>query len=143
LPADVDSPQIGSTSSRNVAHTRKDTTMRFLMLVLTDPTLEEAEGESPTHEPPITIEAWVEETYGSGRAVEGDRLRPASDAKTVRRRKGEVIVSDGPFAEAYELIGGFDLLECDSLEEAVEIASRHPMASAGVIQLHPAWPLDL
>ena len=124
--------------------------MRYLMLVLTDPTLTEPE------EGPVTIETWVDETYGKGKAVEGDRLRPASDAKTVRRRKGEVIVSDGPFAEAHELIGilacaqflvvligGFDLLECDSLDEAIELASRHPMASAGVIQLHPAWPLDL
>lgn len=111
--------------------------MRFLMLVMTDPDLTDPD------EGPVPIETWVDETYGAGRAVEGDRLRPASDARVVRRRKGEVIVSDGPFAEAYELIGGFDVLECDSLEEAVEIASRHPMASAGVIQLHPAWPLDL
>lgn len=111
--------------------------MRYLMLVLTDPDLTEAE-ESPT-----TIEQWVEETYDTGRAVEGDRLRPAADAKVIRRRRGEVVVSDGPFAEAYELIGGFDVLECESLEEAVELASRHPMAAGGAIQLHPAWPLDL
>ncbi|MCT9820833.1 YciI family protein [Microbacterium sp. W1N] len=111
--------------------------MRYLMLVLTDPALSDAE------EGPITIEQWVDETYGAGRAVEGDRLRPAAEAKTVRRRRGEVIVSDGPFAEGYELIGGFDVLEAASPEEAIEIASRHPMASAGVIQLHPAWPLDL
>lgn len=111
--------------------------MRFLMLVMTDPTLTDAE------EGPVTIEDWVEESYGSGRGVEGDRLRPAAEAKTVRRRRGEVIVSDGPFSEAYELIGGFDVLECESLDEAIELASRHPMASAGVIQLHPAWPLGL
>ncbi len=111
--------------------------MRYLMLVLTDPALADAE------EGPVTIEDWVDEAYGSGRAVLGDRLRPAADAKTVRRRRGEVIVSDGPFAEAHELIGGFDVLECDSLEEAVELASRHPMATGGIIQLHPAWPLDL
>lgn len=111
--------------------------MRFLMLVLTDPDLRDPE------EGPVTIEDWVDETYGTGRAVEGDRLRPAAQARTVTRRNGEVIVSDGPFAEAYELIGGFDVLECETLEEAIEIASRHPMAAAGVIQLHPAWPLDL
>jgi hypothetical protein len=111
--------------------------MKVLMLVLNDPALEEAD------EPVVPIETWVDEVYGSGRATDGDRLRPASDAKTVRRRRRDVIVSDGPFAEAYELIGGFDILEVASMDEAVEIASRHPMASAGVIQLHPAWPLDL
>ena len=111
--------------------------MRYLMLVLSDPTLTEPDAA------PVTIEEWSEETYGTGRAVEGDRLRPTAEAKTVRRRRGEVIVSDGPFSEAYELIGGFDVLECASLDEAIEIASRHPMASLGVIQLHPAWPLGL
>lgn len=111
--------------------------MRYLMLVLTDPSLTDAE------ESPVTIEQWVDETYGTDRAVEGDRLRPAADTKVVTRRRGEVIVSDGPFAEAYELIGGFDVLECESLDEAIEIASRHPMASGGAVQLHPAWPLDL
>lgn len=111
--------------------------MRYLMLVLTDAELTEPE------ESPVTIEEWAGETYGTGRAVEGDRLRPAAEAKTIRRRRGDVIVSDGPFAEAYELIGGFDVLECESLDEAIELASRHPMAAGGVIQLHPAWPLDL
>jgi len=111
--------------------------MRYLMLVLTDPELTEAE------EGPVTIEEWVGETYGAGLGVEGDRLRPPAEATVVKRRRGEVIVSDGPFAEGYELLGGFDLLEAESLEQAIEIASRHPMAAAGVIQLHPAWPLDL
>lgn len=111
--------------------------MRYLMLVLSDPEL------TTPDEAPITIEQWVDETYGRNRAVEGDRLRPAADTKVVRRRRGEVIVSDGPFAEAYELIGGFDVLECETLDEAIELASRHPMAAGGVAQLHPAWPLDL
>ena len=113
--------------------------MKYLMLVLTDPTLEEsAEAEAP-----IPIEQWVEEAYGSGRAIEGDRLRPPSDVKTIRRRRRELIVSDGPFTEAYELIAGFDILETETLEEAIELASRHPMATGGTIHLQPAWPLDL
>ena len=111
--------------------------MRYLMLVLSDPTLTEAD------EAPLTIEQWVDEAYGSGRASVGDRLLPAASEKTIRRRRGEVIVSDGPFSETHELIGGFDVLECDSLDEAVALASRHPMATAGTIVLRPAWPLDL
>ncbi|GAA5025731.1 YciI family protein [Microbacterium fluvii] len=113
--------------------------MRFLMLVLSDPELTD-----PAAEPaPVTIEEWSAEVYDTGRGIEGDRLRPPAEAKTVRRRKGEVIVSDGPFAESYELIGGFDVLECADLEEAVEIASRHPMAAWGAIELRAYWPLDL
>lgn len=111
--------------------------MKFLMLVVVDPTLEEKE------EPPITIEQWVDETYGSGKATDGDRLRPPADAKTVRRRGGKVLVTDGPFAETHEWIAGFDVLEAESLDEALEIAARHPMATSGIIELRPAWPLDL
>ncbi|QIG39810.1 hypothetical protein G5T42_10210 [Microbacterium sp. 4R-513] len=111
--------------------------MKFLMLVVVDPSLEEGE------EAPITIEQWVDETYGAGKATEGDRLRPPSDAKTVRRRGGKLIVTDGPFAETHEWIAGFDVLEAESLDEALEIAGRHPMAAGGIIELRPAWPLDL
>jgi hypothetical protein len=49
------------------------------------------------------------------------------------------MVTDGPFAETKEAVGGFDLLECDSLEEAVEIAATHPMAEAGTIEVRPLW----
>jgi hypothetical protein len=111
--------------------------MKYLMLVVADP------NHTGEEEPPITIEQWVEETYGRGKATDGDRLRPPSDAKSVRRRNGKVSVTDGPFAETHEWIAGYDILECDSLEEAIELASRHPMATSGIIEVRPAWPLDL
>ena len=79
--------------------------MKFLMLVVADP------SRDGTEEPPITIEEWVGETYGNGKATDGDRLRPPSDAKTVRRRNGKVTVTDGPFAETHEWIAGFDILD--------------------------------
>lgn len=111
--------------------------MKFLMLVVVDPDLKNDE------EGPVAIEQWVEETYGADKATDGDRLRPPAEAKTIRRRNGSVQVTDGPFAETREWIAGFDILECDSLDEAIEIASRHPMATGGIIELRPAWPLDL
>jgi hypothetical protein len=111
--------------------------MKFLMLVMVDPSLEEPDEEL------ITIEQLVDETYGNGKATDGDRLRPPADAKTIRRRGGRAIVTDGPFIESHEWIAGFDILECENLDEAIEVASRHPMAARGVIELRPAWPLDL
>lgn len=111
--------------------------MKFLMLVMVDPSLEEPDEEL------ITIEQWVDETYGNGKATDGDRLRPPADAKTIRRRGGRAIVTDGPFIESHEWIAGFDILECESVDEAIEVASRHPMAARGAIELRPAWPLDL
>jgi hypothetical protein len=57
----------------------------------------------------------------------------------VRARDGEVLISDGPFVETKEQIGGFALIECDDLDEAVEVASRHPFAAHGVIEVRPVW----
>jgi hypothetical protein len=49
------------------------------------------------------------------------------------------MVTDGPFAETKEVVGGFDILECGSLEEAVEIAAEHPIAQMGTIEVRPFW----
>jgi hypothetical protein len=108
--------------------------MKYLMLVVADPDVDDAE------EPLRTIEEWVDETARSGVNLDGDRLRPPSHAKTIRRRGGKVVVTDGPFAETHEWIAGFDLLECDTLEQAIEVASLHPMATHGIIELRPVWP---
>ena len=69
----------------------------------------------------------------------GNQLRPQEEAQVVRLRGGKPFVTDGPFAETKEQIAGFDVLECDSLEEAVEIASRHPVAEFGAIDVREFW----
>ena len=58
-------------------------------------------------------------------------------------RGGELLVTDGPFTESKEWMAGYDILEVESLDEAIEIASRHPMARFGRIELRPAWPMDV
>jgi len=93
-------------------------------------------------EAPGEVETWVDTLETSGKRLMGDRLRPTTDARTVRVRKGKVIVTDGPFAESREVIVGFDILECDSMEEAIAIAARHPMARAGRLELRPFWPFE-
>ena len=65
-----------------------------------------------------------------------------TEAKTVRVRGGRRQVSDGPFAESKKVILGFDILECDSIAEAVDIAARHPMARAGRIEVRAFWPFE-
>ena len=69
----------------------------------------------------------------------GSALRPVADATTVRSRGGKVIVTDGPFAETREWIAGFDVLECADLDEAIAVASQHPMARFGRLELRPFW----
>ncbi|SDG86183.1 YciI family protein [Microbacterium pygmaeum] len=110
--------------------------MKFMMLVIADPTLYSEE------ETPITVDEWVQEYDGSGVRLDGERLRPPSAAKTVRRRNGKVTVTDGPFAETHEWIAGFDILECESLEDAVAVATRHPMATHGTIEVRAFWPFE-
>jgi hypothetical protein len=82
----------------------------------------------------------VAENDGRGRRLDGNVLAPPSAATTIRVRDGELLVSDGPFAETKEVIVGYDLLECADLDEAIEVASKHPMAWAGMIELRPFWP---
>jgi hypothetical protein len=112
---------------------RKDDRMKYLMFVATD--LEpDREPEAP-HE----IEDWLTDVEGRGKRIMGDRLRPTREAKTIRVRGGKVLVTDGPFTDTKEVIVGFDILECETMEEAIEIASRHPMARAGRLELRAFW----
>ena len=114
--------------------------MRYLMLVCWDA---ERMNATPEPEPSETEEEenfpWLDELRERNAWVIGDQLAPPRRARTVRRRGGRVTVTDGPFAETKEAIGGFDLIEADSFEEAVEIASRHPVAESGTIEVRPLW----
>ena len=110
--------------------------MRYLMLVCVDPS---AEPFDPAQD---NVEEWVSSNDRKGSRILGHRLDHVSKAKTVRVRKGQLLVTDGPFAETKEWIGGFDLLECGSLDEAVEVASKHPMACFGKIEVRPVWIRD-
>ncbi len=83
------------------------------------------------------LDAWVSEMDATGVRLSGGRLRPTAESVTLRIRGGERLLTDGPFAETKEQIAGFDVLECDSLEHAIEIASRHPTARAGTFELRP------
>ena len=67
----------------------------------------------------------------------GAGLRPPSEATTVRVRHDELLLTDGPFAETKEQIGGFVLIDCADLDEAIEIAAKHPVAGYGTIEIRP------
>jgi hypothetical protein len=71
----------------------------------------------------------------------GERLRPTGDATTVRVRNGEVLSTDGPFAETKEQLGGYFLVDCKDLDEAVEVAGKLPGARYGSIEVRPIWEM--
>ena len=117
--------------------------MKFMMLVCV-----EREGFEKSTAAEDASEAgnagsfpWLDDVIARGIRLDGDRLRPPSEARTVLVRDGEVLVSDGPFAETKEVICGYDMLECASLEEAVQVASAHPVARFGKIEVREVWTL--
>lgn len=110
--------------------------MEYLLFICTEPFTPD---EDPKEDMEKSTTAWVDDVDGRGVRKMGDRLRPASDATTVRVRHGELLISDGPFAETKEQICGYDLLECENLDEAIEVAARHPMARYGLIEVRPVW----
>jgi hypothetical protein len=81
------------------------------------------------------LSAWLDETVRARVELHGSRLRPTSDATTVRIRDGQTILIDGPFAETKEQVVGYDLLSCGSLDEALTWAARHPTATMGSIEV--------
>jgi hypothetical protein len=85
--------------------------------------------------------AFGEEMGKRGVLNGGARLRPTTDATTVRVSNGEIVTSDGPFAETKEQIGGFYLVEAKDLDEAIEIASKIPAAKDGYgsVEVRPVW----
>lgn len=82
---------------------------------------------------------WLDDLQERGIWITGDQLTPPRRARTVRVREGRALVTDGPFAETKEAVGGFDLIECGSMDEAVEIAAGHPLAQIGAIEVRPLW----
>lgn len=112
--------------------------MKYLFLIRAADDADVAEDEAELVE---AASAWVGELEARGARLVGDRLRPPDETRAVRVRDGERLVTEGPFVEAKELIGGFDLIECADDDEAVEIASKHPVARFGVIEIRQLWPL--
>ncbi|MEV8513632.1 YciI family protein [Dactylosporangium sp. NPDC051484] len=105
--------------------------MKYLMFVCSDPEPDTDKTDEPD------IEVWVAENDAAGRRVRGAVLAPPSAATTVRVRSGELLLTDGPFAETKEVIVGFDLLECADLDEAIAVARAHPMARTGRLEIRP------
>jgi hypothetical protein len=115
--------------------------MRYMLLICSD---ESAVGAlSPEEGSAMLAEygTFMEEMNRRGVLQGGERLRPTTDATTVRVRDGEVLTSDGPFAETKEQVGGFYIVDCKDLDEAIEIGSKIPGARVGTIEVRPIWEM--
>jgi len=83
--------------------------------------------------------AFGREAEEAGVLAGGNELGPTRDATTVRVRNDEALVTDGPYAEVKEALGGFYLLECDSMEAAIDWAARIPGAHHGSVEVRPVY----
>ena len=112
-------------------------TMKYMLLFWVDESGEATADDDAAMV--IAVKSWVEEMSERGVRLSGGPLRSAAEARIVRVADGEVLVSDGPFAETKEQIGGYDVIECADLETAVQIAAGHPLARAVTIEVRPYW----
>jgi hypothetical protein len=116
---------------------RKEQEMQYVMLIADDASLR---GEtSPEEEAAVyeKIGAWFGELGAKGKIVGGNELQGVETAKTIRLGRDKATVTDGPFIESKEVIGGYCVLECDSIDEAVEIAKSWPGVGS-VLEVRPA-----
>ena len=83
----------------------------------------------------------AQELHAAGKMVVGERLRGDGETSRVRIKAGQRQVTDGPFAETKEALGGFYLIECDTKQEAVEWAKKIPLLEGGYVDVRPIWPM--
>lgn len=114
--------------------------MKYLLLIYHNPEAREmweTFSEAEQAEGLQVYAALNEELAGSGELIVTQALADASQAKRVTVTDGQPMTSDGPFAEVKEQLAGFYLVECESMERAVEIAARIPEASLGLVEVRP------
>jgi hypothetical protein len=87
--------------------------------------------------------AFTKDIVDRGIRQAGEALQPTSTATTVRVRDGETMTTDGPFAETKEQLGGFYIVECRDLDEAIEVAARIPDARSGSVEVRPIMEFDM
>ena len=117
--------------------------MQFLLLVYTDATMLDAlpEGEFDT-----LMKGCLEKADAlqrEGKLLQFQQLEDARTARSVRIRDGRTRVSDGPFAETKEMLGGFNLIEAEDIDEAVRMAAELPWAATGCIEVRPVRDIDI
>lgn len=111
--------------------------MQYMILIYDDPEVLGAMTEGERRAFMGEYFAYTEGLKQAGVYVDGAPLESAQTATTVRRRDGQQLVSDGPFAETREVLGGFYMIECDTLDTALEHAGRCPSARIGSIEVRP------
>jgi hypothetical protein len=116
--------------------------MQYMCLIYTDPAVWQTMPEGERNAIYGAYGAFTQSIQESGHMVAGDALQPTETATTVRVRNGETLVTDGPFAETKEQLGGYYLVEAKDADEALAIAARIPGAAHGSIEVRPVMVFE-
>lgn len=116
--------------------------MKYLCLIYSDEqriaTLPPEQGKSLLGE----YNSFRESINQSGHLISAERLQPTHTATTIRSRDGKISMTDGPFAETKEQLGGFFLIEARDLNDAIQVASRLPATRHGSVEVRPIWEVN-
>jgi hypothetical protein len=112
--------------------------MKYMLLVYMN---ENAMNDSERQHCYAESTALTQELHSRGQYITASPLQPVSTATSVRVREGKRLVTDGPFAETHEQLGGFYLIDAKDLNEAISIASRVPPARKGTIEIRPVMEI--
>lgn len=116
--------------------------MRYMLLIYSD---EKADLQKSEAEQEVLLGryyAFSEEVRANGTGQTGDALQPTATATTVRVKGGKTLTTDGPFAETKEQLGGFYILDCDNLDDAITMAAKIPAAEDGSIEIRPVLEFE-
>ena len=115
--------------------------MRYLLLIHVDEADFATSTDDAMAEMMAGYRAFGEAVTAEGIMRGGDALHPSSTATVVRVRDGETLLSDGPYAETREQLGGYYEVECDTLDQAIDAARRIPGATQGAVEVRPIWEM--
>ena len=116
--------------------------MQYLLMIYSSEAGIRAASKEQVGQMSAAYAAYTEALKGAGVIRGGERLRPASEATTVRVKDGKTNVLDGPYADTKEQLGGFYLIEVPDLDAALSWAARCPGASRGTIEVRPVWEMQ-
>jgi hypothetical protein len=116
--------------------------MQYMLLIYGDESGRDAADPEQGRTMMAEYREYTQALIDEGKMRAGDALEPTSSATTVRVRNGETMLTDGPFAETREQLGGYYLIDAASLDEAVDAARRIPGARSGSIEVRPVVVFD-
>ncbi|MFN4261285.1 MAG: YciI family protein [Gemmataceae bacterium] len=108
--------------------------MKFMMLIYMN---EQAMDETERARCYVESAQLAQELHAKGQYVAAAPLHPVATATSVRVREGKPLITDGPFAETREQLGGFYIIEANNLDEAIRVATRIPPARKGTVEIRP------